>query len=217
VARRSVDMYKTCTQRRISWFTKLYQLPIRFPKLTMSEQANTLRMDLDSLFTADTCLSNGSHVLHLESNEDSAELDTSYKPAMDDFSSEWGKQVLRQQQRYQPDQSHQEQSQQQGQQQDTQPQYVPDWPSSQVPDHRVACMFGSSPPASMAWTPGTQPTSPYDTDWYLPQTSHHNPFVSIDDSERRYVTSFPDSARSLPTEPRSIPTQRLEIDVAEQQ
>jgi hypothetical protein len=198
VARRSVDMYKTCTQRRISWFTKLYQLPIRFPKLTMSEQANTLRMDLDSLFTADTCLSNGSHVLHLESNEDSAELDTSYKPAMDDFSSEWGKQVLRQQQ-------------------DTQPQYVPDWPSSQVPDHRVACMFGSSPPASMAWTPGTQPTSPYDTDWYLPQTSHHNPFVSIDDSERRYVTSFPDSARSLPTEPRSIPTQRSEIDVAEQQ
>jgi hypothetical protein len=212
VARRLAEMYKGRTQRWVSWFTKLYQLPIRFSKLTMSEQANTLSVDLDSLFAAETRLSAGSHVHHLESNGNSAELDTSYEPAMEDFSFEWGKQVLRQQQCYRPDQPHR----QQGQQQHTQPQYVPDWPSPQVPDHQVACMFGSSPPVSMAWVPGIQPTSPYDTDWYLPQTSHHNPFMSIDDSERRCVASLPDSARSLPTEPRSTPTQQSEIDVAEQ-
>ena len=204
-------MYKECINRRISWFVSCMSSRFSSPKLTMSEQANTLSADPNFFFTADTHLFTDSVILCPEFNENIAGLDNTFTPAMDD-SSGWGKQVLDQQQHYQTDQSRQEQSQRQH----TQPQHGQGKTSGQVPDRQVPCTLSPPSLASTAVVSGIQSTSPCDTDWYFPQAPYHTSFTSMVDSGGRCVTSLPYLEQSPPLETRSTPRQRSDLNVAEQ-
>jgi len=178
----------------------------------MSEEANTLSAAPIFFFTPETHSSTDSSILCPEFSKNSAGLDTTLNPIIDEFSSGWSIPVLGQQQQYQSSQSYQQQSQRQH----TQWQHGQDWTLSQVPDRQVSCTLTSPSLTSTAGVSGIRPTSPYDADWPFLQAPHHTSFASMIDGEGRHIVSRPDLEQLPAVETRSTLRERSNLDVAKQ-
>lgn len=192
----------------------------------MSDQANAPIIDSHFLPATGTLQFTDSITLPHQSSESNAERDATFKPALNDSSLDCGRQTLDHQQQWQCQQQIYEQQmyqQQQQQQQQhclqrpyAQPQHTHDRVASQISDRHIASMFDSPAQASLAGTPGIQPTDPYGLDWYLSQAPHLTPFTPMIDDQGQHVASLPDMEWSPPPETRSTPSERSACDVAKQ-